>query len=222
MINQKDLEKTKFFTTTGSDIWKLKEVDTIMTAILVNCETGDSEEVILDEPEHKNSFLPVIMPKISPVNSRQQKTKKLNYKKQKIIDNKKQEKGDITSVHTSGHGIRKDKAPSSQYLGVRAVKGKKYTKYMAQINRGKFIHLGTFNIEEEAAAAVQEHLGNSEEATRLRVIARQKQQEKINSVKKMTAFMCTNCGAGYATQPQKCNHCGKGSFIKSRSENDIK
>ena len=59
-------------------------------------------------------------------------------------------------------------------MGVR----KNGKKFLAQINRGKFVHLGTFDIEEEAAAAVQDYLDNKTEATRLRLLAKNKNENE--------------------------------------------
>jgi hypothetical protein len=63
----------------------------------------------------------------------------------------------------------KIKKTSSQYFGVSFKK--KAGKWLAQINRGsKFWYGGQYKIEEDAAIAVQDRLGNPAEASRIRAI----------------------------------------------------
>lgn len=235
MIKEKDLTKTKFFTTNGTDIWKVRSASTFTLVELVNCETGGTASARVGE-RSAGGFVPIKMPKVKakasrPMTARRDASQRVGNKKKTPSASKtnarpqeqKAKKVGISETktpvtRTTGSGIPAGSKPSSQYLGVRAVKRGHYAKWLAQVNRGKFVHLGTFNIEEEAAAAVQEHLGNEEEATRLRTMARQKIQEKIEGTKGQTAWMCTKCGAGYEEKPKKCTHCGGGSFTRARPE----
>ena len=214
MITEKDLAKTKFFTTDGSDIWKTGVVKIVKEVELVNCVSGDIGVLRLEGNQAKRffegddparRFYPVIMPKI------ERRSPKRKYKRRKPKD--------AGCVPKAGTGRAPYNKGTSSYLGVSIDKKAKKRKFRAQVSRGgKYTYMGSFATEEEAAAAVQEFLGNSEEATRLRAIARQKTRDKINDVTGMTAWMCTSCSAGYDKKPQACSHCGKSSFEKSRPE----
>ena len=111
---------------------------------------------------------------------------------------------------------RNSKPPSSQYLGVIIKQGKSGPRYYAQSARGGvFKNLDAHNVEELAAAAVQEHLGNNKEAGRLRKIAREKTDTAIKELKGQTGqqlLLCSGCGADYEKRPEKCVKCGGGSF----------
>lgn len=150
MITTKAIEKTKFFTTNGSDIWKVKKIDEITAVELVNCESGKSGTCVLGEDDAKK-FHPVRMPRIE------------------------------------GRGTR----------GEGRVK-------KAQKKKEK--------------AAVADHLGNKEEAARLRTIVEKKTKEKINQVEGATAWDCTGCGKGYPYKPDRCGKCGSSSFAPAAPE----
>jgi DNA-directed RNA polymerase subunit RPC12/RpoP len=223
MISEKDLTKTKFYTTNGSDIWKVKAVRTFTLVELENCDTKGKASARVGE-KSPGGFLPVIMPKvISATGAREnKKTKKKAVKKKR-----RQKKDDISdeskkpSIKITRRGVRRGRKPSSQYFGVTVKTNKSGgKKYYAEIRCGKWVNLGCHNIEELAAAAVQEYLGNKEEASKLRKVAKEKIQEAIEATKDTTGYMCNGCGAGYKEQPTKCNHCGSGSFVKARKEKE--
>jgi len=48
MITEKDLENSKFFTTSGDDMWRVKGVSTFTLVELVNCETGGTASAVKD------------------------------------------------------------------------------------------------------------------------------------------------------------------------------
>ena len=81
---------------------------------------------------------------------------------------------------------------------------------------GKYTYLGSYAVEKDAAAAVQDFLGNNKEAERLRAIADEKDQTKADETLNRTVFMCHGCGATYETRPRQCTKCGSGVFEKSR------
>lgn len=116
---------------------------------------------------------------------------------------------------------KKVKVHSSQYKGVSL--HKKTGKYRAQIWRnGRLNHLGTFEKEIDAAAAVQEYLGNKQEAKRLRkesadteAVARTraaKKKELVPSEFFQGGYECTGCGEDYVEKPQRCDKCGGSVF----------
>ena len=163
MITEKTIEKSRFFTTNGKDIWKVKTVDKITAVELTNCENDENEVCVIGE-ELAKRFHPVIMPKVKTAAA---VTKKKKPGKKKTASN---------PASKSGRGVRAGKKESSQYLGVTVKIGKiRKKRFYAQSNRaGKYTGLGVHDVEELAAAAVQEHLGNEEEATRLRMLAKKK------------------------------------------------
>ena len=148
-----------------------------------------------------------------------------------------------TAIVKTGRVRRPGEKPSSQYLGVtvKTVRGDK-KKYHAQIYRGGINkYLGRHNSEELAAAAVQDHLGNTqeaerlrqlaaskgahyttaEEASRLRKLAEQKTDQEIRQLKQeneVTAWDCKACGQGYRYKPDQCGKCNGLSFTPARSE----
>jgi len=213
MIKEKDVEKCKFFTTTGGDIWRTKKVKLITEVELVNCETGRTETCRVNE-QSAERFVAIAIPRIIRAGGRGQgsgnrgqgsgaRGQGSGVKGRKTGGRKREPLKKAAAKHDR-RGCRKGKPPSSQYLGVTVHQAKSGPRYYAQVSRGgKFKGLGIHNVEELAAAAVQEHLGNHAEAKRLTEIARQK-----------TRFLCSGCGADYEQQPEKCGKCGGGSFEK--------
>lgn len=221
MISEKDLTKTKFFTTNGTDIWKITHIRTVTVVELASCETGQTGTIRLGE-QSSIGFVPVIMPKIKRQKSeiRSQRSEVRNQKSEKKKEKTGEAGAKAGKTSTPGRGRGAGKNAKSKYLGVR-VKTRAYgrKKYTAQVVRnGKYTGLGTYNTEEDAAAAVQEHLGNTEEAARLRKLAEQKTDEEIAELKGQTAWDCTNCGKGYQYKPDQCGKCGHSSFTKARPE----
>ena len=244
MIKQKDVEKCKFFTTTGGDIWRTKKVVCITEVELVNCETGRMETCRVNE-RSAEKFIPIAIPRITRAEVRKRKPSKKeapaarasqDEKRARQVSKKqgKKKRGRPSgnsklktqnSKHeprTTNHdrrGCREGKPPSSKYFGVTVHQTKNSgPSYYAQCFRGgKFKGLGIHKIEELAAAAVQKHIGNIEEAERLREIARQKTDTAIKELKGQagkTRFLCSGCGADYEEKPDKCGKCGGGSFEK--------
>lgn len=206
MITEKQIEKHKFFTTDGADIWRVKAVSTFTLVELINCETGGTASARVGE-KSAGGFVPVRMPEVKN-EGRVTKTKK---------------KAKVKTASTPGRRRGAGKKANSKYLGVvvktRPGGNKKFT---AQATRaGKYAGLGTYNTEEAAAAAVQEHLGNTEEAARLRRLVEAKTDQEIRQLKeddKVTAWDCKACGHGYKCKPDQCGKCSGRSFIPARPE----
>lgn len=137
----------KFWTKTGEDIWTLEEkrvfdFKNLETGETVTCE-GTTNVLLSD-------FVPVIMPKAKkktpPAPSTKRSAEKPTSAKKKTA---------------SRRGAK------SKYKGVSP--SRTSGKFRAQFcDKKKIKHLGTFESELLAAAAVQEALGNHEEAKRLR------------------------------------------------------
>lgn len=238
MITEKDFKNSKFFTTDGSDIWRVTHVKTLTVVELLNCLDGQTETIQIGE-QSSIRFVPFVMPKGMAADLAKNKTgkKRAPYKTKKPATAKmvggvkkgtKRGKYKIKrgTVHENGSGVKAGKKASSQYLGVSVQKtkgGKK--RYIAQLREtGGYKHLGTHNTEESAAAAVQDHLGNKEEATRLRKLAEAKTDEEIKQLTgrdKVTAWDCSGCGQGYKYKPDVCGKCGGHSFTPARPESEV-
>ncbi len=140
-------------------------------------------------------------------------------KKKKVTAGQTQD----TAIGKTRRGCRPGEKPSSQYFGVTVKTDGRYKKkYYAQLARGGgHTSLGYHNTEELAAAAVQEHLGNAEEAARLRKLAEQQTDKDIRLLKgdnEVTAWDCNACGKGYKYKPDQCGKCNGRSFTPARPE----
>ena len=205
MIREKDLERHKFYTTDGTDIWRVKGVSTFTLVELENCETGGTASARVGE-RSAGGFVPVKMPVMA-----NRKSRVANGKPKKV----KGESGKSQIADRKSKRAR-NKMPSSKHRGVSVkVNAAGENRYYARasMGRGKYKSLGAYSIEEAAAAAVADFFGEKQEAARLRKIAEQKENEKIDEVEDMTGFMCTGCGAGYDEKPEKCGHCNGYSFV---------
>ena len=129
----------KYWTTTGEDMWVLKERRVFD---FTNTETG--EVVSLDNvTEVKDKkFLPWIRPEIKTTKVKTPKVKKKRHSKTKSYK-------------------------KSKYKGVTPQPSGKFRAHYWDAAKGKVIGLGTFESELQAAAAVEEALGNTKEAMRL-------------------------------------------------------
>ena len=210
MIREKDLEKHKFYTTDGTDIWRLKKVTTFTLAELVNCETGGTASARVGA-ESAGGFTAVKMPVMANRKSRvaNGKPKKTKGRSGRGTDGESQIAGRKSKR-------ARNKMPSSKYRGVSVkVNAAGENRYYARasMGRGKYKSLGAYSIEEAAAAAVADFFGEKQEADRLRKIAERKENEKIDETEDMTGFMCTGCGAGYDDKPDRCGHCNSYSFV---------
>ena len=211
MITEEQIAKSKFFTTNGADIWRVKAVSTFTQVMLINCETGSTASARVGE-KSAGGFVPVIMPKVKNEGRGAREKKKVKAVKVRAGTTEK-----------TGPGVRPGEKPSSQYLGVTVRKTKGGRKrFYAQLYRGDgFKHLGIHNTEEAAAAAVQDHLGNTEEAARLRKLAEAETDREIRKLKEETeviAWDCRACGAGYKYEPDQCGKCSGRSFVPARPE----
>lgn len=255
MIRQKDIEKCKFFTISGGDIWKVKKNRIVTELELENCETGKLETCRVGE-QSSERFVAIAMPAVggetkskrrgrprikriedSPQNALRQGRKtedggqknasqsskgKRRGRPPKVRDERRGTKDVKTELRTLVRGKKKGKEQSSQYLGVTVQQSKEGPRYLAQSSRGgKWKGLGVHNVEELAAAAVQEHIGNHAEAKRLRVLAQQKTDTAIDELKGNTGqmrFLCSGCGADYEQKPGQCKKCGGSSFEQIQPE----
>jgi len=128
-------------------------------------------------------------------------------------------RGRPAKIKTEAVG-KKGQAHSSQYKGVSLWKN---GKWRAQVTKkGRNHYLGTFEKELDAAAAVQEFLGNKQEAKRphkesidTEAVARTraaKKKELVASEFFQGGYECTGCGEDYVEKPQKCDKCGGSVF----------
>lgn len=225
MIREKDIGKYRFYTTDGTDMWRVKKVSTFTLVELVNCETGGTASARVGEGS-AGGFTAVKMPKIKKTGKRGRVSgtsgKKRGRKKRKTpVGGSGQ--SNLASLRKSGKGVRKGKSPTSKYRGVCIDKRAKLKRFRAQIIRdGKYTNLGAYAVEEKAAAAVADFLGDKKEAERLRAIADKRDQAKADETLHRDKWMCHGCGASYDTRPRQCTHCGSGAFEKSRPADNHK
>lgn len=129
----------QYWTTTGYDIWEMKErivydLTNLTTDEVVTCDSIDAK------------FKAVIMPKIK----RPQVSTAPTSKKKKVA------RSSSTSKKSKHKGVTLSKTPG------------KFRVQFWDKKKNKNIYLGTFDSELMAAATYQEHIGNKKEARRLR------------------------------------------------------
>jgi len=151
----------KFWTITGHDMWRAEERKVIDFTNL------NTDEVVRCENIIDAKFKAVIMPTCPP-------DKPLG--RREVRKSKKAKTATQKADKQTAGKKKAAKAPrKSEFKGVRP-SGSKFT---AQYWDGKKVkHLGTYVVEELAAAAVQDQLGNTQEGIRLRQIAHQKNLAK--------------------------------------------
>jgi hypothetical protein len=151
----------QFWTRTGKEVFVLEE---IMTYRLKNYVTGETIllENTLEISEKK--FLPMMVANI-----------KTGRKKKR-------------SVQTGKKKIKKlNNSTKNKYKGVRTFGPGKFGAQYYDKDKKKVIHIGTFKDELLAAAAVQQKLGNLEEARRL--LKEYKKDDRAASNIKVTGGM---------------------------------
>ena len=109
MIRQRDIEKYRFYTTDGTDMWRVKSVSTFTLVELVNCETGGTASARVGE-KSAGGFTAVKMPKT--VKSKSRVANRKSKKKQGTREKAKQ------AMRKSGKGVRKGGTATSKYFGV--------------------------------------------------------------------------------------------------------
>lgn len=122
-----------------------------------------------------------------------------------------------------------DDREKSGYKGVRRIAcaggGFKYHASYWDAKKKKAKHLGTFDDELVAAAKVQDALGNTAEAQKLRDMVKQiennpdrgkgkEQGTKAGKTSDETYFECNKCGRKYENRPERCSNenCRDTSF----------
>ena len=75
MIRQKDIDRYKFYTTDGTDIWRVKSVSTFTLVELENCETGGTASARVGE-KTAGGFTAVKMPSVKGAKGQRDKGKK--------------------------------------------------------------------------------------------------------------------------------------------------
>jgi len=212
MVTEKQIEKHRFFTTDGTDIWKANEIKAVE---MFNCETQDAVICVLGE-EMAKKYHPVRMPVVKKQKSEGGKQRAEGGGRKAKAKTKTAAKAERTR-----RGCRAGSPPSSKYFGVTIKTNKKGEKrFYAQVTKkGKWKNLGCHMTEELAAAAVAEYLGNTKEAKRLRKLAESETDSEIKKLKPdNTAYDCTGCGAQYKYRPDMCGKCGGGAFAPALSE----
>jgi rubrerythrin len=188
----------RFYTSDGTDIWKVISISPLTSVTVQNCETKDEETFILEGPAA--DFLPIIMPQIEVIS---QKSKGKN----KTIP---------SPIPIPIPKTKPEKSGKSKYPYVRVANSAKGLKYEAQVHiKGKYKYLGRYDIEELAAAAAQEALGNKDEAARLRNLAEQSENNPDRN-KDDIIWKCEDCGHEHHQTlcPAYCIRCKREHFKK--------
>ena len=216
MIAEKEAKAGRYYTTDGRDMWKVEAVETVTKVSLVSFELGERVSVLVGDGECEK-FVAVPMPG--------------RFERCKIAKpGPGRSPEPLSATCTKKPGRRKSK---SGYRYVTEKKGNKRSMFIARIGGGggkkKNKHLGTFAQVELAAAAVEQYLGNKDEAIRLRKLAASKAHEisaleaaaekvrvetdeRIERLKGPVAYECAGCGADYNHEPERCAKCGGYSF----------
>jgi len=215
MINEKDLKCTQFFTTNGTDFWRNVQVRTVTQVMLKNIETSAKCicTVGADEP-----WVAVIMPETKAAKPAA-KSVRGPYNKRAVITARKPSK--------SNNKKKTSNRKTSQYKGVERLKPNKsgQVKYKTSYWEGKTkknIYLGTYDSELEAAAACQDHIGDKDEAARLRSLAKQQKADMTEQADNnpdrpgtgLKTWKCTHCKLTFRhpTKPMSCINCKGATF----------
>jgi hypothetical protein len=160
----------QFWTRTGKEVFVLEE---IMTYRLKNYVTG--ETILLENTSEisEKKFLPMIVANI-----------KTGRKKKRPVQTGKKKIKKPKDSATKKSIINRTK---NKYKGVRTFGPGKFGAQYYDKDKKKVIHIGTFKDELLAAAAVQQKLGNLEEARRL--LKEYKKDDRAASNIKVTGGM---------------------------------
>jgi len=146
--------KAIFWTTTGNDIWRVTE------RVVFEFKNLDTGEVLICESRtelNERKFVPVKMPKIRWSAG--------------YIPDAGEKAGPAAKAETENAETKEVRAKrkKSEYEGVSAsYMAGKFRVMFWDREKKEIIYLGTFKSELLAAAAYQEHIGNTKEAVRLR------------------------------------------------------
>jgi len=188
------------FTTTGSDAWKVRAVRIEPQLELENLETGEKRTV---GPGEEREFFLVEMPKIpGGRNSQKPRAAKQRTKKEP----------EVRKGVAGSEAKRRGRRGTSRYFGISFIP--KNGRWRAQIKRSDDNwDGGQFEFEELAAAAVHSHLGNDNQAHKLRLIAIEKYGPEAVSDDE-GVWLCHGCAEEYraAKNPDRCEKCGSGTF----------
>jgi len=214
-------EKAKFFTTNGMDIWSAT-IDVLRLQRIYPAD-GQIEHV---NPDDLGCFVPIQMPDVGgrfairgevdkSIDGTIDKTPSKTSTKQGTQTSKSSIE---TAAKTSSKLPRGRPAKFSKYKGVSKTRTRRDGSffYRACVYKDKKNHhLGIFEIEELAAAAVQEFLGNNDEAQRLRDLAEQKNNNPDRPLPG-TFWECNKCAHQHHVnqRPIKCEDCGNESLRK--------
>ena len=205
------LEKTKFFTTDGTDIWYVRSVKTMTAIRMENTSTGELEDVIAGDDSR---FEPCRVVIDKPAERKKAMTKTAPTASQTKL--------------TSGGSKKSGSKSKSKYKGVcptRPMKDGTF-KWRAQFwdgKKNKLIGLGQFDTEELAAAAYADYKGDKAEAQRLRGLALQADADMAEQAennpdrppkktKRKMAWECQHCKLSFQSKPTSCPGCNSASF----------
>ena len=200
MARKPEFKTGTFFTSNGSDIWK---VQAIVKEPMVQLVCLETQEKLTLPVSQAGGFHRITMPVIEK--ARQQKKPRTG-------------KPDAPRKGAGPEktGAKKKFKGSSQYFGVSLVA--KNGRWRAQVKRkDDDWDGGQYAIEELAAAAVQLHLGNEEEAKRLELLAIERHgADAVGD--DCGEWVCHGCAQEYGTKkPAKCTKCGGGAFEWQRA-----
>ena len=180
------LEKTKFFTTDGTDIWYVRSVKTMTAIRMENTSTGELEDVIAgDDSRFEPCRVVIDKPAVERRGSKKSGSK-----------SKSKYKG-VCPTRPMKDGTFK------------------WRVQFWDSKKNKLIGLGQFENEELAAAAYADYKGDKAEAQRLRGLAKQVENNPDKSAKKTKrkmAWECQHCKLSFQSKPVSCPGCKSASF----------
>lgn len=237
MLTEETIKKTRFFRGVDEKIYLVVEVRNVNLATLIDTIEGGESRLLLDDDEVCHQFFPVLGnfealgPEKEPAEIPEPS---LTMKVDSAISRAGHKKPVTVETGTKSRlpGQRKRIDSSSEFPGVmradnyRDGRPRFEAGYMDKKTR-KRVYIGRSDSEFLAAAMYQEHIGDKQEAERLRALV--KEQQELNPDRPLdgmarheakrtgkTIYVCKKCGLEYQSKGT-CAGCGNDDMRKVKA-----
>lgn len=227
MLTEEAIKQTRFFKGLDENIYLVRDVRTVKNVTLINCEHGELVDINLGD-EQCASFVPVTAsfalalaccPEQEPPTVLESPDKRDPYARTEPSRTSSQNQKETKKAPL---GSRKRRDSTSEFAGVRRAgnyrDGRPRYEASYKNEKGKKVYIGRSDNEFLAAAIYQEHIGNKQEAARLRALVAE--DRELNPDKPLdgaarheakragkTIWVCKRCGLEYLSEGT-CASCG--------------